>query len=67
MEEQLFNQYIEDVIIPLYPNMNKTAIFNETTGKLIQGPIILKVDAGPGRIVSSAEVLAKREEFLNVD
>ena len=35
MEEQLFNQYIEDVIIPLYPNMNKTAISNETTGKLI--------------------------------
>ena len=65
MEEQLFNQYIEDVIIPLYPNISKTAIFIErTTGKLIQGPVILKIDAGPERIVSSAEVLAKREEFF---
>jgi hypothetical protein len=30
----------------------------------IQGPFILKLDAGPGRIVLSEVVLAKREEFL---
>jgi hypothetical protein len=29
--------------------------------KLNQGPVILKLDAGPGRIVSSAAILSKRE------
>ncbi|KAI2493647.1 hypothetical protein MHU86_20900 [Fragilaria crotonensis] len=52
MDDELLNQYIETVILPLYPNINKTAIFDER-GSLLQGPVILKVDAGPGRIVSS--------------
>lgn len=47
MDEELLNQYIEAVIIPLYPNMNKTAIFDARTGRLNQGPVILKLDAGP--------------------
>ena len=53
MDDTLLNQYIESVIVPLYPNMHKTAVFDERTGKLNQGPVILKVDAGPGRIVLS--------------
>jgi hypothetical protein len=44
--------------------MHKTARFDETTGKLNQGPVILKLDAGPGRIVLSEVVLAKRDEFF---
>jgi hypothetical protein len=64
MDEELLNHYIESVIIPLYPNMHKTAAFDTSTGKLNQGPVILKLDAGPGRIVSSEIVLAKREEFF---
>ncbi|KAI2510989.1 hypothetical protein MHU86_3461 [Fragilaria crotonensis] len=63
MDDELLNQYIETVILPLYPNMNKTAIFDEG-GRLLQGPVILKVDAGPGRIVSSQVVLAKREALF---
>jgi hypothetical protein len=63
MDDELLNQYIETVILPLYPNMNKTAIFDEG-GRLLQGPVILKVDAGPGRIVSSEVVLAKREALF---
>ena len=64
MEETLLNSYIEQVIVPLYPNMHKTAIFDPESGTLNQGPVILKLDAGPGRIVSSATILAKREEFF---
>lgn len=64
MDEELLNQYIETVIVPLYPNMNKTAVFDADTGKLNQGPVILKLDAGPGRIVSSEAVLAKREALF---
>ena len=64
MDEELLNQYIETVIVPLYPNMHKTAVFDANTGKLNQGPVILKLDAGPGRIVSSEAVLAKREALF---
>ena len=63
MDESLLNQYIESVIVPLFPNMNKNAIFDPVTGRLNQGPVILKLDAGPGRIVSNAAMLNKREEF----
>jgi hypothetical protein len=64
MDKSLLNQYIEAVIVPLYPNMHKTAVFNPITGKLNQGPVILKLNAGPGRIVSSSVILAKREELF---
>lgn len=63
MDDSLLNQYIETVIVPLYPNMNKTAIFDPVSGRLNQGPVVLKVDAGPGRIVSSEAILLKREEL----
>ena len=64
MDEELLNDYIESVIVPLYPNMHKTAVFDANTGKLNPCPVILKLDAGPGRIVSSEVVLAKREELF---
>ena len=64
MDDTLLNHYIEKVIIPLYPNMSKTAEFDPVTGKLNCGPVILKVDAGPGRIVSSEVVLSQREALF---
>jgi hypothetical protein len=64
MDDSLLNQYIESVIVPLYPNMHKTAIFDPVTGKLNQGPVILKLDAGPGRIVSNDAILRKREDLF---
>ncbi len=64
MDDELLNQYIEIVKLPLYPNMNnKTAIFDER-GRLLQGPVILKVDAGPGKIVLSEVVFAKCEALF---
>ena len=45
--------------------MNKTAIFDARAGRLNQGPVILKVDAGPGRIVLSEVVLAKQEAIFD--
>ncbi len=64
MDDTLLNGYIERVIVPLYLNMNKTAVFDPITGKLNQGPVKLKVDAGPGRIVSSEAILLKREQLF---
>ena len=63
-DEELLNQYIETVSIPLHPNMHKTVVFGAKIGKLNQGPVILKLDAGPGIIVSSEAVLAKREALF---
>jgi hypothetical protein len=64
MDDTLLNHNIEKVIIPLYPNMGKTAEFDHVTGKQNCGPVILKVDARPGRIVSSEHVLAQREALF---
>ncbi|KAI2491856.1 hypothetical protein MHU86_22709 [Fragilaria crotonensis] len=61
MDDTLLNEYIETVIVPLYSNMNKITEFDCITGKLNCGPVILKVDAGPGRIVLSELVLEQRK------
>ena len=58
MDNSLLNQpYIESLVVPL-------AIFDPVNGKLNQGPLILKLYAGPGRIVSDDVILAKREELF---
>jgi len=50
--------------VTLYPNMSKmAAVFDPIIGKLKHGPVILKVNAGPGREVSSEDLLLKREQL----
>jgi hypothetical protein len=63
MDDSLLNEYIEQVIVPLNPNLNKMAVFDPITGKLNQGPVILNDNAGPGRIVLSEDILSKREQL----
>ena len=53
-------------MFPLYPNISKTAKFDFITGKLLCGPVILKVDSGPGRIIASMESILKRVKFLEL-
>jgi hypothetical protein len=43
--------------------MSKMAVFDPIMEKLKHGPVILKVDAGPGRKVSSKKLLLKREQL----
>jgi hypothetical protein len=64
MDDTLLNDYIERVIFPLYPNMAKVAEFDPVTGRLLKGPVLLKLDAGPGRIVASEEIILKRAEYF---
>jgi hypothetical protein len=64
MDEELLSQYIKTVIFPLYANMHKNADIDANTGKLNQGPVILKLDAGSGQIVSSEALLGKREALF---
>ena len=62
MDDSLLNAYVEDNILPLFPNISNEAVF-DSEGKLLRGPVILKLDAGPGRMVASQESIKKREEF----
>ncbi len=64
MDDTLLNDYIEQVIFPLYPNMVKVAEFQQVTGRLLKGPVLLKLDAGPGRIVALEEVILKQAEYF---
>ncbi len=43
--------------------MAQTAEFDNKTGWLIPGPVILKLDAGPGRIVMDEATVMKRDKF----
>ena len=61
MDDSLLNSYIEQIVIPLFPNMHGTAEFDEQNGKLIRGPVILKLDAGPGRMVASEESVSAKQ------
>ena len=63
MDDSLFNDYVERVVLPLYPNISKTAKF-DATGKLLCGPVILKVDSGPGQMIANIESILKRAKFL---
>jgi hypothetical protein len=62
MDDSLFNDYIERVVLPLYPNVSKTARF-DANGKLLCSPVILKVDSGPGQIVANLDNISKRAAF----
>ncbi len=63
MDDSLLNDYINQVILPLYPNISKATAFEPTTGKLLHGPVILKLDSGPGRMVASFDSILRREEL----
>ena len=65
MDDSLLNDYINQVILPLYPNISKTAAF-DPTGKLLHGPVILKLDSGPGRIVASYDSILRREALAEM-
>jgi hypothetical protein len=41
MDDFLFNDYEERVVLPLYPNINKTAKFDPNTGKLLAARLLL--------------------------
>ncbi len=63
MDDSLQNDDINQVLLPLYPNISKTTAFEPTTGKLLHGPVILKLDSGPGRIVALFDSILRREEL----
>jgi hypothetical protein len=63
MDDSLFIEYIEKVVLPLHPNISKTTKFDPVNGNLLCGPVILKVDLVPGQ---TKESILKRVDFLEM-
>ena len=47
----------------IVPSATNTPFIVTCTGKLLAGPVVLKLDSGPGRIVASHESILKREAY----
>ena len=47
-DEELIQELIEKVYLPLYPNIAKETT-RDSEGKFISGPVQLKTDSGQGR------------------
>jgi hypothetical protein len=62
MDDSLFNDYIERIVLSLYPNISKTARFDANC-ELLCGPVILKVDSGPGQIIANLNSISKLAAF----
>ena len=43
-----------------------THTISSSIGKLLSGPVVLKLDSGPGRIVASYDSISKRETYLEM-
>ena len=52
MNDYLFYKYILDCILSLYPNITLEWVFDEEDG-IISGPVLMKTDAGPGRMCTN--------------
>jgi len=54
MDTSLWSQFNETVILNCFPRCSKTIVRCPLTNKLLQGPVIIKTDAGPGRLSKEA-------------
>ena len=52
MTDFIFMQYIEKQILPLFPNVHPEWILTPDEKEVIQGPVLIKTDMGPGRLVA---------------
>ena len=56
METGLWHQLCEDCYEPLYENhLAPEPVHNRVTSYLLKGPLIIKTDAGPGRLLRDAQ------------
>ena len=64
MDDSLFRYYVRNVIIPLYPNVSDECKIID--GIVIKGPVILKIDSGPGRFKDDIVHVTFFEEMNNI-
>ena len=64
MDDTLFRDHIRNAIVPLYPNISNECIFED--GKVFKGPVIFKIDSGPGRFKDDIVHVEFLEETSNI-
>lgn len=67
MDTGLWHQLCRDCYLPCYKDkIAAEPVRDSVTGKLLKGPLILKTDAGPGRLSAQAESIEFREEMARM-
>ena len=65
MNDSLFCEYILDCILCLYPNITQEWVFDEKGG-IISGPVLIKTDAGPGRLCANFANVEFRQKLERI-
>ena len=60
----MFPFFIENVILPCYPGLQKETVRDPTTGRKIKGPLFIKTDTGPGRLSNELNHINYREQLM---
>ena len=64
-DKQLMQKIMEDVYLTLYPNFHKV-VKRDNNGKILAGPVFLKIDSGQGRLVARLSCLKFRERMQDI-
>ena len=65
MDEKLFQEYVQNVILPLYPNISPEVV-RDDGGRLLSGPVWVNCDSGPGRLAASYSNIEWRTQMKDV-
>ena len=66
MDTSLWKAFNKDIILPCYPNIANKVVRCPITKKILKGPVIMKTDAGPGRLSKTLESIDFREEMHKI-
>ena len=66
MDESLFQDYVYNVIVTLYPNVGPKVKMSPC-GKLIEALVLIKTYVGPGRLNASLESIDFRKKCHDID
>ena len=62
MYKNLFKEYTENVILPLYPDISPRVI-RDNGGYLLSGPVRVNCNSGPGRLAASYSNIERRTKI----
>ena len=62
MTENIFTLYTEKILLELYPNLSPDWQFGDD-GKVLKGPVLIKTDMGPGRLIATNENVDWRKDL----
>ena len=66
MTEDHFYEYINKVIIPLYPMLKAGKVVCDANRRIVNHPIVIKVDTGPGRLGATLINVKRRNTLMKI-